>query len=118
MSQSGRIPTSSLSANSCSLSLPPHFSDLSDLSDAERSEALVSCGLSPLQADAAATVLAALPAIEMRASCEMEGEDEIMEADMAKCKVRRGGRERGGREGGRGRTKANRHLLGYRVGRI
>ena len=73
----------------------PHTSDLCDLSDAERSEALVSCGLSPLQADAAATVLAALPSIEMRASCEMEGEDEIMEADMAKCKVRLLGRREG-----------------------
>jgi hypothetical protein len=36
------------------------------------------------------TLLSVLPSVTMKASCEMEGEDEIMEGDVAKCKVRLG----------------------------
>lgn len=67
--------------------------ELADLSDAERTEALASCGLSSSQVEEVATLMAALPSIQLRAVCEMPGEDEIMEGDPARCKVR--GADRG-----------------------
>ena len=32
-------------------------------------------------------LMAALPTIALRATCEVEGEDEIIEGDVSKCKV-------------------------------
>ncbi|GAX76583.1 hypothetical protein CEUSTIGMA_g4029.t1 [Chlamydomonas eustigma] len=62
--------------------------ELSDLSLEERSEALLISGLTASQVEAACTLLEALPTIGVRAKCGVEGEDEILEADPVKCKVR------------------------------
>ena len=40
-----------------------------------------------LQVEAIAMLMAALPTIALRATCEVEGEDEIIEGDISKCKV-------------------------------
>ena len=37
--------------------------------------------------EAVTTLMAALPTVALRATCEMEGETEIMEGDVSKCKV-------------------------------
>mmetsp|Transcript_2646 Transcript_2646/g.4510 ORF Transcript_2646/g.4510 Transcript_2646/m.4510 type:complete len:749 (+) Transcript_2646:96-2342(+) len=62
--------------------------ELSDLLGSERTDALLSAGLSATAADEVATFLSVLPTVHARAGFEMEGEEEIMEQDIAKCKVR------------------------------
>ncbi|GFH31814.1 J domain-containing protein, partial [Haematococcus lacustris] len=58
--------------------------DLADLSDAERAEALAGCGVtSPSSLEDINTLLSVLPTVHMRAEFEMEGEEEIMEQDVA-----------------------------------
>ena len=61
--------------------------ELQELPEAERSEALLSSGLSAAGIDDVTTMLMALPSVHARVSFEMEGEEDIMEQDIAKCKV-------------------------------
>ncbi len=65
-----------------------HCAELQDLPEAERGEVLGSLGLAPAQVEEVATFLQALPTVHARVTFEMEGEDEIMEQDVAKCKVK------------------------------
>ena len=49
------------------------------------------------QAREAEELMRVLPVVSLRATCEVEGETEIMEQDVAKCKVRLRGLGRQGR---------------------
>ena len=61
--------------------------DLFELSDEERSEALASCGLEGEQLEDALAFCGALPHLYLKASFEVEGEEEVMEQDVAKCRI-------------------------------
>ncbi|KXZ42319.1 hypothetical protein GPECTOR_162g134 [Gonium pectorale] len=61
--------------------------DLQDLPRAELNDALKSAGLSEADSEEVATFLATLPAIYCRAECVVDGEEEIMEGDLVKCKL-------------------------------
>jgi len=99
-----RKPTGKLSEASAGLLQLPHFDtdvlkklkrrkvntlkELQDLEEKERVEALQSCGLASSHVEEISTLLSSLPSIYVRAACEVDGEEEIMEGDVAKCKVR------------------------------
>lgn len=62
--------------------------ELTDMEESERTSVLESFGLTSDQVDEVTSFLSALPTVAMKSSFEVEGEDEIMERDVAKCKVR------------------------------
>eukprot|EP00197_Chlamydomonas_leiostraca_P010453 CAMPEP_0202862194 /NCGR_PEP_ID=MMETSP1391-20130828/3321_1 /ASSEMBLY_ACC=CAM_ASM_000867 /TAXON_ID=1034604 /ORGANISM="Chlamydomonas leiostraca, Strain SAG 11-49" /LENGTH=714 /DNA_ID=CAMNT_0049541695 /DNA_START=168 /DNA_END=2313 /DNA_ORIENTATION=+ len=62
--------------------------ELAELPAEEQREQLSKAGLSSASAEEVATFLSVMPTAHVLVKFEMEGEDEIMEQDVAKCKVR------------------------------
>eukprot|EP00983_Pelagomonas_calceolata_P129720 1161628-Pelagomonas_calceolata.AAC.18 len=57
----------------------------------ERLGVLAQAGLRPEQVDDVSTFLSVLPTVHVRAKVEMDGEEDVIERDIAKCSVSRVG---------------------------
>lgn len=74
----------------CAL-LCPH-TELQDMNGRERAQALQEAGLNAWQVEEVATFLSVLPTVTARvAFMDVDGEEDIMEREMALCKVGEGG---------------------------
>lgn len=62
--------------------------ELQDMEARERMDALGQAGLRPDQAEEVCTFLSVLPTVHVRARVQLDGEEGIVERDIAKCTVR------------------------------
>uniref|UniRef100_A0A7S3R9Y3 J domain-containing protein n=1 Tax=Dunaliella tertiolecta TaxID=3047 RepID=A0A7S3R9Y3_DUNTE len=64
------------------------FKELQDMEPSERLGVLAQAGLRPEQVDDVSTFLSVLPTVHVRAKVEMDGEEDVIERDIAKCSLR------------------------------